>query len=77
VTSPSGQGSTGPGIGETCGPGDRCAAGLSCVHYYGIAGPRGPEFKTCEIRCKDSSACPKGTSCITVSDGPGLVCRAI
>ena len=65
----------GPGIGEPCGPADRCAAGLSCVHYFGIAGPRGPEFKSCELRCKDSSVCPQGTSCITISDGPGQVCR--
>lgn len=70
-------GTTGPGIGEPCGPGDRCAGGLSCVRYYGFAGTRGPEFRSCEIRCSDSSACPKGTSCVTVSDGPGRVCRSL
>jgi len=62
-------------MGQPCGAGDRCAAGLSCVKYYGFAGPRGPEFKSCEVRCKDSSGCPKGTTCLTVSDGPGQVCR--
>jgi len=64
-----------PGIGDTCGAGDVCAAGLSCVSYYGFAGPRGPEFKTCELRCDTTTACPKGRSCVTVSDGPGRVCR--
>lgn len=76
VTLPVGGGSAGaPGIGDSCGPDDRCAAGLNCVAYYGFAGPRGPQFKTCEIRCKDSSVCPKDRTCVTVSDGPGRVCR--
>jgi len=66
-----------PGMGETCGVHDACAAGLTCITYYGIAGARGPAFKSCEIRCDTSpkAACPKGTSCMTVSDGPGRVCR--
>jgi hypothetical protein len=64
-----------PGIGEPCGPDERCAAELTCVSYYGFAGPRGPKFKSCEIRCKDNSDCPKGKTCLTVSDGPGQVCR--
>jgi hypothetical protein len=64
-----------PGIGETCASGDVCAPGLSCVSYYGIAGTRGPEFKSCEIRCETDKACPKGRTCVTVSDGPGRVCR--
>lgn len=64
-----------PGIGEDCGAGDVCAAGLSCVKYYGIAGMQGPEFKSCEVRCEDDHACPKGRTCVTVSDGPGRVCR--
>jgi len=66
---------SGPGIEEPCGPDDTCAPGLTCIAYYGFAGPRGPQFKTCEIRCKDDSVCPKGRSCATVSDGPGRVCR--
>jgi hypothetical protein len=66
----------GAGIGETCGPNDSCAPGLVCVKYYGFAGPRGPEFRSCEIRCgANAAACPKGRSCMTVSDGPGRVCR--
>lgn len=64
-----------PGIGETCASGDVCAPGLSCVSYYGIAGTRGPEFKSCEVRCETDKACPKGRTCVTVSDGPGRVCR--
>jgi hypothetical protein len=78
----SGPGSTGsagsragPGIEEPCGPDDTCAPGLTCIAYYGFAGARGPQFKTCEIRCKDDSSCPKGRNCATVSDGPGRVCR--
>lgn len=64
-----------PGISETCAAGDVCARGLSCVSYYGIAGTQGPEFKSCEIRCETDKACPKGRTCVTVSDGPGRVCR--
>ena len=74
-TAKAGGAAAGPGIEQACGPGDACAAGLTCIHYYGIAGTNGPEFKSCEIRCKDSSACPKGWNCVTVSDGPGQVCR--
>jgi hypothetical protein len=68
-------GGAGPGMGEHCGPGDACAAGLTCVSYYGIAGTRGPEFKSCEIRCSGKGSCPAGHTCMTVSDGPGRVCR--
>lgn len=65
-----------PGIGENCGPNDSCAAGTECVKYYGIAGPRGPEFKTCEIRCSGKGGtCPAGKNCVTIADGPGSVCR--
>lgn len=69
---------TGPGMGEKCGENDACAKGFECVSYYGIAGPRGPQFKTCEIRCEmqsKESVCPQGTKCVTVADGPGQVCR--
>jgi len=64
-----------PAIGEECGANDACAPGLSCVRFYGIAGKRGPEFTSCEIRCGDGAECPKGLACITISDGPGRVCR--
>jgi hypothetical protein len=67
--------SAGPGIGETCGAGDACAQGLTCVKYFGIAGPRGGEFKSCEIRCSGTGDCPTGHNCITIADGPGQVCR--
>ncbi|HEU4614151.1 MAG TPA: hypothetical protein VFS15_18785 [Kofleriaceae bacterium] len=65
----------GPGIGENCGPNDTCAQGLTCVSYYGIAGPRGPQFKSCEIKCQAQTDCPAGTKCVTIADGPGQVCR--
>lgn len=63
-----------PGIGETCGPGDVCGAG-TCVKFFGIAGPRGPEFKQCEIKCDAKTLCSGGHTCITIADGPGQVCR--
>jgi hypothetical protein len=66
---------TGPGIAEKCGDNDACAAGLECVHYRGIAGAAGPEFKTCEKRCDKDPACPDGKRCATIADGPGRVCR--
>jgi hypothetical protein len=72
-----GSGSSAPRLGEKCGPNDACPAPTTCVSYFGIAGARGPEFKTCEIKCtpKDKKACPIGTTCHTIADGPGSVCR--
>jgi hypothetical protein len=64
-----------PGIGENCGPNDACAKGLTCVSYYGIAGARGPQFKSCEIKCTADKDCPAGHKCTTIADGPGQVCR--
>ena len=64
----------GPGLGQPCGAGDSCGTG-KCKTYSGIAGPKGPQFKTCEIDCKDDSACPSGTKCGVIADGPGQVCR--
>lgn len=53
-----------------------CAEGLTCVEYYGIAGPSGPLFTSCEIRCGEKAGqCPCGQQCITIYDGPGQVCR--
>ena len=66
---------SGPALGQPCGTDDACAAGLTCVSYYGIAGPRGPEFKSCEIKCKADDACPPAHRCATIADGPGQVCR--
>lgn len=68
-------GSPAPGQGEDC-PDDVCAAGLTCVHYYGIAGPSGPLFKSCEIPCDRTAECPEGQQCVTIADGPGQVCYA-
>jgi hypothetical protein len=63
-----------PGQGEPCKAG-QCAKGLSCVSYYGIAGPRGPAMTSCEIRCSGGKGCPPGQHCTTIADGPGQVCR--
>ena len=49
-----------------------------CISYYGIAGPRGPQFHECGIRCKQGApndGCADGKKCTTISDGPGPVCR--
>ena len=52
-----------------------CADGTICLSYFGIAGPQGPEFKSCEIPCSHPGAsCPLGQSCLTIADGPGQVC---
>ena len=61
-------------LGVACSPSGACDVG-TCVSYYGIAGKRGGEFKTCEITCKGGSGCPAGSSCRTIADGPGQVCR--
>lgn len=67
-------GSAQPAQGQPCADGN-CAPGLECVEYYGIAGPRGPAFTSCEIRCTGGKGCPAGQHCTTISDGPGQVCR--
>lgn len=60
---------------KPCGPNDQCSTGQKCISYYGIAGPRGPLFKTCEIPCPNGDAdCPTGFTCFAIADGPGLVC---
>ncbi len=64
-----------PGVGQSCGSDGSCAQGLECVSYYGIAGARGPQFKSCEIRCGSEKQCPSGLACKTIADGPGQVCR--
>ena len=64
-------------LGAPCDEAGACQPGASCVKYFGIAGPSGPEFSSCEITCADAkSTCPGGTKCVTVADGPGQVCRA-
>lgn len=65
----------GPGMGQPCGPEGLCAPGLTCKKYYGIAGPRGPEFSSCEHTCATDADCDKGQRCATIADGPGQVCR--
>lgn len=78
VSEPAGGKPTGaalPGTGKPCTEDGRCAEGLSCVSYYGIAGPRGPKFTSCERRCGKGERCPDGQRCVTIADGPGAVCR--
>jgi len=56
---------------------DACPSGLTPVRFYGVAGKAGPEFCWCTIPCADDAEkCPAGTSCTTLSDGPGTVCVA-
>jgi eight-cysteine-cluster-containing protein len=62
------------GASATCGT-TTCKPGQECISYYGIAGPKGPKFESCEWRCGKDGSCPKGTKCVTVADGPGRVCR--
>jgi hypothetical protein len=62
-------------LGDDCSKGQSCSAPSTCVSYRGIAGARGPTFKTCEIKCTKGSACPSGTRCVQIADGPGEVCR--
>ncbi len=63
------------GQGEDCSSPDVvCDEGLTCVSYYGIAGPSGPEFMSCEIPCTGDADCPSGQICGIVADGPGQVC---
>ena len=75
----SGASGTAGGSGDltACGK-NTCAEGEQCISYYGIAGPRGPEFKECGIRCKKgqpNDGCPADKHCTTIADGPGPVCR--
>lgn len=64
-----------PKQGEACDANGRCAPGLTCLHYRGIAGARGPELSSCEIPCAHGERCPAGQACATLADGPGPVCR--
>jgi hypothetical protein len=61
--------------GAVCSDTAPCAQGLSCTTYYGIAGANGPAFQSCELKCGSDADCAAGTHCITISDGPGQVCR--
>lgn len=63
-----------PAQGAPCADG-QCGKGLTCIEYYGIAGPRGPRMTSCEIPCKGGGGCPDGQQCATIADGPGQVCR--
>jgi eight-cysteine-cluster-containing protein len=71
---PPGPAGGGAAQGEPC-PEGKCSEGLTCLTYYGIAGPSGPAFTSCEIPCLKGASCPSGQECITIADGPGQVCR--
>ncbi len=64
--------------GERCGK-TTCKAPESCIEYFGIAGPSGPAFRECAIRCKPGrpASCPDGMDCVTIADGPGPICRPV
>jgi len=65
-----------PVQGQPCAEDGRCAEGLTCLGYYGIAGRAGPELHSCEIPCGEGhGSCPQGQQCATIADGPGQVCR--
>ena len=62
-------------IGGDCGEAHTCSAGLTCLSG-GLSGmaPRA----TCEVACPlGDKQCPTGTTCTTISDGPGRVCRPL
>lgn len=69
-------GSDRPQQGQPC-PADRNCGDMTCVSYYGIAGPAGGELNSCEYLCGDSTDCPPAQQCVTIYDGPGQVCRPI
>ena len=79
-----------PKQGEPCDANGKCTRGLTCVRYYGVAGPRGPAMTSCEIPCADGGLPdflgdfalrlaegqdPENQTCNTIADGPGQVCR--
>ena len=59
-------------LGSACAPDDSCPSGMQCLMYSGFGGP----LESCEVPCEqDPQDCPDGTICVTISDGPGSVCR--
>jgi hypothetical protein len=57
-------------------PSAGCPTGLTDVSYRGFAGASGPVFCSCEIPCGgEAGACPAGTQCSYIADGPGNVCQ--
>lgn len=60
--------------GVRCGD-QTCADGEKCIEYFGVAGPRGPMFRSCGIPCGEGGKCPGGKRCVTIADGPGPVCQ--
>jgi hypothetical protein len=75
ATQPAGPGIAAEAYGAVCSDTAPCASGLSCTTYYGIAGPNGPSFQSCELKCGSDADCQAGTACVTIADGPGQVCR--
>jgi eight-cysteine-cluster-containing protein len=63
-----------PEQGQPC-PAGHCSPGLECLQYFGVGGPRGGTFTSCELRCGGGHPCPRDQECVTIADGPGQVCR--
>ena len=62
--------------GDCSVEGTQCEDGTICVAYFGVAGGSGPLFESCEIPCSlPGASCPTGQACVTIADGPGMVCR--
>lgn len=48
-----------------------CPPSMQCLAWYGVSGPLGPKYMTCEIPCDPASpSCPNGLSCAGSGDGP-------
>jgi len=54
-----------------------CSPPAQCIEYYGIAGPNGNKYASCEVKCTVDGTCPEGMRCITIADGPGRVCHTL
>ncbi|MBI4067827.1 hypothetical protein HY413_00255 [Candidatus Kaiserbacteria bacterium] len=59
---------------RSCKVDSDCDPAVQCISYYGVGGPQGGTFHSCEIQCTNNAQCPADLTCGTISDGPGQVC---
>lgn len=54
-----------------------CPKNTTCVRSTGILGQNPKPIISCVRRCSPRShnACPTGEECVSVSDGPGYICK--